>query len=70
MGYRTGSKQPSGVNDLLRPWTNRFLPSKRLAQAMNNWHGSNIQAGRLESLLARSESPLRMLLSFVQNYLK
>jgi hypothetical protein len=45
MGYRTGSKQPSGVNDLLRPWTNRFLPSKRLAQAMNNWHASNIQAG-------------------------
>src|SRR6185503_17942720 len=25
--------------------TNRFLPNKRLAQSMNNWHGFNIQAG-------------------------
>src|SRR5258705_132011 len=26
-------------------WTNRFLPNKRPAQAMINWHGLNIQAG-------------------------
>jgi len=33
-GYRTGSKQPSGVNDLLRPFAQSLLLSKRLTQSI------------------------------------